>query len=256
MTTPLEAALAQLSVHYFRFASCLEIGDNQVLDLETLIESLPQAIAQSKAMFKLADDRHAAQLWLFSLIGSVAAPSVTTMVLGPVIPHLDLKSGTLFEQEQGNGYWFGFRPKQEAESYQEAGRQLGESVAPIITTICDLTSMRPAPLWAVVADGVVQPAMAAGNEEFEQLQAIDIAHGLHAGVQEMAPVKVPSLRIEQIVDGQLLPLSPGEEPDFVLAHRSSCCMIFHSPEAGLCASCPHQPKEERLAKLIAVAGGF
>lgn len=256
MSDNLQAALQYLSVHYYRFAPCLECNEQSVISVADLCAAVDASIRQSKVLFKLDDNRHAAQLWLFSFVNSVSAPAVTAMVLSDVTINLGLSTGTLFNRDDGAGYWFGFRPSETATSYVAAGRELGISITPLIQALCSATGVRPAPLWAVVADGVIQPAMAAGNEEFEQAKAIRLAHGLYDGLKEVAPVKLPPPRIEQITNSQVLPLVAGEEPEFLLAHRSSCCMIYHSPDAEFCTSCPHQPKEQRLARLIAFAEGY
>lgn len=256
MSENLEAALQRLSAQYYRFNPCIDSNGQKPMSVAELIGAVPAAITQSKALFHLDNDRHAAQLWFYSLLGSVTAPAVTAMVCSEEIINLGLDSGVLFNRDEGQGYWFGFRPEQTAASYRAAGKDLGLSIMPIITALCAATGMRPAPLWAVAADGIVQPAMAAGNEEYETDKAVQIARQLHAGVQQATSVKLPALKVEQIVDGAVLPINAGEEPEFLIAHRSSCCMIYHSPDADVCTSCPHQPKEQRLASLIAHAEGF
>lgn len=256
MSENLEAALQHLSAQYYHFSPCIDPNGRKPMSIAELSGAVEQAIKQAKALFRLDDDRYGAQLWFYSLLGSVTAPVVTAMVCGEEIINLGLDSGVLFNRDEGQGYWFGFRPEEIVSSYQESGKNLGLSITPIITALCALTGMRPAPLWAVATDGIIQPAMAAGNEEYETGKAIDIAHELHAGLQQATSVKLPTLRVEQIVNGAVLPISDGEEPEFLIAHRSSCCMIYHSPDAGVCTSCPHQPKEQRLARLIAHAEGF
>lgn len=262
MSENLEAALHQLSAQYYHFSPCIDVNGQQpvsVAELSGAVElggAVEQAIKQAKALFRLDDDRHAAQLWFYSLLGSVTAPAVTAMVCSEEIINLGLDSGVLFNRDEGQGYWFGFRPEATVSSYHAAGKNLGLSITPIIAALCAATGMRPAPLWAVAADGVIQPAMAAGNDEYETNKAVQIARELHAGLQQATSVKLPPLRVEQIVDGAVLPINDEEEPEFLIAHRSSCCMIYHSPDAGVCTSCPHQPKEQRLALLIAYAEGF
>ncbi|AKK05570.1 FhuF 2Fe-2S C-terminal domain [Corynebacterium mustelae] len=255
MHSAIDNHLEHMATHFPRYAPCIQVHNNAAIPPDYLATDnvISAAIAQSTQLFKLDNPRHAAQVWLFSLMGSVAAPAIATMVCTDSCIDMGLDSGILFNRDDGLGYWFGFRPQSDAEGYKESGARLAATLTPIIDCICAVTKMRPAPLWAVVGDGVIQPAVDAGNEEFEQLRAIHIAQQLHLGLAEAAPVKIPQPRFEQIVDGGIVPLVVGEEPDYLLAHRTSCCMIYHGADSNYCTSCPHQPKEQRLAGLVQAA---
>ncbi|MDO5098908.1 MAG: (2Fe-2S)-binding protein [Corynebacterium sp.] len=255
MHSAIDNRLEHMVAHFPRYAPCIDQAGNSPVELAYLSteEAIAAAIAQSSRLFKLDNPRHAAQVWLFSLMGSVAAPAIATMVLTDSCIDVGLDSGILFNRDDNSGYWFGFRPQSDAADYQQSGEHLAATLAPVIDTICSVADMRPAPLWAVVGDGVIQPAVDAGNEEFEQLRALDIAQQLHQGLVNVAPVKIPEPRFEQIADGEVIPIVAGEEPDYLLAHRSSCCMIYHSADADYCTSCPHQPKEQRIAGLVQAA---
>lgn len=59
--------------------------------------------------------------------------------------------------------------------------------------------------------------------------------------------------------GQLRPLAEltrGEldlwraEPLRIIPPRSTCCMVVHNPNAGMCGSCPAQGKQARLARML------
>ncbi|MDO4762208.1 MAG: (2Fe-2S)-binding protein [Corynebacterium sp.] len=250
-----DAALAQVLRTIPRYEPCVDSERaHEVLTTSQLCtpETLGKAFHASQDLFDMPDIGHAAQVWLFSLMGSVASPSVAAMVLTDSIPDLGWGSGLLFSRDD-QGYWFGFRPHALAADYETSAHNVGMSLAPVIESICTLTGIRPAPLWAVAADGLIQPAIGAGNEDFEQLKALDVATRLHAGLQQATSIKLPAPRFDQIVDGEIVPIAAGEEPDYVIAHRASCCMIYHSPSAEFCTSCPRQPKEKRYAGLIAAA---
>lgn len=242
--THIDALVAQ----HPRFAPCLTPRVPVVSPSDP--HFLTAAIAAATEMFSFEDDKAAAQVWLFSFLGSVVAPSVRIMVGsgGEVIPNLKVEQ--VWHQDD-DGYWCGWRPDHVADSPRASARNLAVSLDPCIKELCRLAGVRPAPLWALVADGVVQPAMAAGNDEFEQQLAVDIAQELFEGVAEVAPVPKP--QFAEIIDESAmkdLTLPLRHEPDYVLAHRVSCCKIYRSPQAEKCTSCPLQDKDFREAALI------
>ena len=254
-----DRAIARAVAGQPQYAPCVDESLGAALPAEMLASDqvVRRGIATGRQTYKLHEDRFGAHMWLFSLTWSVVAPSVVAMVLTEEIPDLDLSSGLVFQRDEGEGYWFGFRPGRRAESYAASGRHAGESFAPIIATLCRVAKVRPAPLWAVVADGMVQPAVGAGNEHFEQDRAIMVASEIHQGLQQVADVRLPPLRFEQVCDDQVVPVRPGDaEPDYLVVHRSSCCMVFHGDDAGYCAPCPHVPKKKRIAGIIAAASQY
>ncbi len=269
MDSVLDAAFDRLMAEHERFRPSLDpsVSQGNVVDVAQLYsdDTVKTAIAASQHIFGVPTDKHAAQLWLFSLLGDALNPSVTAMVSFDVVPLLDIRQSTVFHRDD-TGYWFGFHPHVRAHSVRESGRALALSVAPLIATVCRVSAMRPAPLWAVVVDALVQPAMAAGNEDFETLKALGVARELAAGLQEgveslrgdLAGYKagIPHHHFEQICDGYFAPIDAEIEPDYVVAHRVSCCMIYHSPTAGKCTSCPHQDKDVRKNALIAASESF
>lgn len=280
----LDHAFDRLAARHPRFSpsvtapdhACEEIAGTGTLSLVDACrpESLRAAIEAGRRLFALTSDKHAAQLWLYTLLGDIVAPSMTLMVESEVFPVLDLGEGTLFKREPG-GYWYGLRPRAQASDAFGVGASLGRGLAPLVEALSECAGMRPAPLWAVVADGFIQPLMGAGNQEFATLQALGLACQVWAGLKVETEAPLPLPRFEQILDGEVLPIEgtgqlldalragvfddlefSGEEPEFIFSHRVSCCMIYHSPNAGLCTSCPHQDREERLAGLIAAAESY
>lgn len=230
------------------------LGQPGILDLGTLANAptLRRAVEYGSQCFQIEKAKHCAHLWLYSLLGDFAAPAANIMVRYQVFPLLDADSGILFCRESG-GYWFGFQPHQTANDAVMVGQSLARTMSPIIESLCATFDMRPAPLWALVTDGIVQPLLGAGNDDFEQLLAIDMATQAVDGIQQVCGI-APQSRFAVIEDGQVFDYEDnGDDPEFVFAHRSSCCMIYHSPQAGMCTSCPHQGREERLAKLVEVA---
>ncbi|AZA09528.1 (2Fe-2S)-binding protein [Corynebacterium pseudopelargi] len=251
---------------------CAQLGQQACVDA---------AIAQCRSIFSLDKPKHTAQLWLYTLLGDLAAPSVHLMVEEDVVPDLDLRSGELFRRD--GDFWFGFRPLRQAGSVEASARGLGLSLAGLVAGLCSHLDLRPAPLWSVIADGLIQPAVGAGNQAFETARAFEVAQQLREGLLQGAnegaavmsngeaasaagagdgdaarqQVTLPPLRVDAVEDGQIIQadlqelLASGEEPEYLLAHRSSCCMIYHSPNAGVCTSCPHQDREQRIAGQLA-----
>ncbi|VEH80095.1 Uncharacterized Fe-S protein [Corynebacterium kutscheri] len=246
----LDTALLGLITQHPRFQPCVEV--DQPLSFAELIspETLARADVECANIFHIEQAKHRLQLWFYTLLGDILNPSIYLIVNDNIVPLLDLEQG-LFSRDP-KGYWFGYRPHTTA-SLAQSGAVFGQNIAKLIDAICTYTDIRPAPLWAVVADGIVQPALAAGNYDFEQLRAIEIAQQLSQAVATGAGVRLPAARIEQISDGEMIAYQPEVEPDFVVSHRVSCCMIYHSPDIGKCTSCPHKPREDRIKDLIAAS---
>lgn len=254
----LQQAFDRLIAQHERFRPSVTPTD-RTLSAESLAgsETITAAIAECQKIFSLEHSRHAAQLWLYTLLGDVLTPSVMLMVQHDEIPNLDLGAGTLFRRE--GDFWFGFLPDNCADSYEEAGEALARSLSPVVEGIGTQFGIRPAPLWAVIADGAIQPAIAAGNEDFETARGYRVAEALHAGIARVAGECLPPMRVDVIEDAQLVSGDAEridvEEPEYLLPHRSSCCMIFHSPAADLCTSCPRRDKQQRIAGQISAICG-
>lgn len=253
MSEKLANALERLKSAQPRFVPSLTPTDTVItLDQLTSSATMATAIAASKDIFALEEERHRAQLWLYTFCGDVLSPAMYLMVSTDLTPNLDFSTGTLFAREH-EGYWFGFTPQEETSSPRETGKSIARSFAPIVEAIGEVSGIRPAPLWAVIADGVSQPAMGAGNEDFEQIKAMELVTEVLAGLEEEAGVNLPTVKFEQVDFGEITDIEEGDEPDYIFTRRVSCCMIYHSPKAGICTSCPHQDKDERAAKIIAAA---
>ncbi|PLW02386.1 (2Fe-2S)-binding protein [Corynebacterium ulcerans] len=254
-----EGAIDRICAEHPRLIPSVTPTEHQITFSELCSPStVCDALTAAKDIFTLTTPKHCGQLWLYTLMGDIVAPSVMMMVSTGMAVNLEPDSGILFRRDDPEfapGYWYGWRPQTCTESYSAAGAALGKAVAPLVDTLCQHAELRPAPLWAVIADGLIQPAMTVGNDELETRRAVTIATELVAGLSEGAGVVVPAVRIEQIVDSQICSLGE-EEPEYLVAHRSSCCMIFHSPIAGMCTSCPHHNKNEREAALVAAAEFF
>ena len=143
-----DRAIARAVAGQPQYAPCVDESLGAALPAEMLASDqvVRRGIATGRQTYKLHEDRFGAHMWLFSLTWSVAAPSVVAMVLTEEIPDLDLSSGLVFQRDEGEGYWFGFRPGRRAESYAASGRHAGESFAPIIATLGRVAKVRPAPL--------------------------------------------------------------------------------------------------------------
>lgn len=207
---------------YPRFADTLVPGpDARGVTLEELSDpdTIYTAVAAGQKIFSIEQQKHAGQLWFYSLCNALFAPSVTAMVEFDEVPSLDLTAGKLHAVDD---YWFGFSTDARLESRQwrRAGEEVGASISPIIDALCVATDLRPAPLWAVAADCLAIAAMQAGEEAFEEELGREVATTLIDGLSTSFTVPIPRFNDA----GQL--------------RRASCCMIYHSPKAGMCLSCP------------------
>lgn len=222
---------------------------------------LGERVRAGRGMFPMpeADDdtRFQAQLWWYSLCGSWFGPAVASIVVQDSAPKAEWSATTVFARDS---YWLGFTADSfvdcaadDADAVRAYGRAIGEMAAPVVEALGDELGVRPAPLWAIVADGVAGAAVAAGNELMEPWAGAAVGAWLAEGVSEVA--RVPSPRFVDVADGEVSPTDvvaaqAGEEADFdVVTHleRSSCCMIYHCPDADLCVSCPRRSEEERHA---------
>lgn len=215
----------QLLVQYPRFADTLvRSEDARLLTVEELCsaEVISTVVAKGREIFGIDQDKHAAQLWFHTLCNGLVGPSVAAMVEFEAIPNLDIAQGELHSVD---GFWFGFRPCDfdvPGSSFEEAGRQFGRSIAPVIDALCEVSGLRPAPLWAVASDSLGLNASGAGVEAFEEEHARVVATELIAGVNQVREVPTPRF----------------DEGDYF--RRAGCCMIFHSPCADFCTSCPQK----------------
>lgn len=214
---------SRVVAQYPLFADTLVPGpDAKPITLEDLStpEFLLSAIAEGQRIFSIEQPKFAGQLWFYTFCNAMVAPSVYAMVEFGKVPSLDLSKGSLHAVDD---FWFGFSTDEflDAQDYRLAGEQYGASVAPIIKTLCEVTDLRPAPLWAVAGDCMAIAAMQAGDEAFEPELAQEVAVALAEGLSTAASVPTPRFTAE----GKL--------------RRASCCMIYHSPKADMCTSCPH-----------------
>ena len=204
------------------------------------------------------DTRFQVQLWWYSLCGSWFGPAVASIVVMGEAPRAEWAATRMFARD---GYWLGFTAdgfdgcdNMDADAVRAYGAALGRMAEPVVEALSEGFGVRPAPLWAIVADGVAGAAVAAGNELMLPWVGAAVGAWLAEGLGNVA--RVPGPRFVDVADGvvtqtDMEAAADGEEPeDFdVVTHleRSSCCMIYHCPDADLCVSCPRRPAEERRA---------
>ncbi|MCK7675676.1 (2Fe-2S)-binding protein [Corynebacterium pygosceleis] len=277
----MDPVFGQLLAEYPRFRTALEpAAHSRVLTVAELAAPavIERAVVAAGELFGVTDPRHAGQLWWFSAVNALVAPSVTAMVEYGRVPDLDLGTGELFIRDPedgygdpGAGYWIGFTPGafvsgssdvDPRKPQRRSGAGFTRSVAPVVESLSLVTGVKPAPLWAVVSDGVAQAAVEAGNEAFDPYLGVRTAVALVSGLGEGGPgdgVVVPQPRFLDIsvTGGTVTPTDmeavfAEEEPDGVhtVVKRASCCMIYRSPTAGKCLSCPKQKPEDRERKLV------
>ena len=240
----LARALQQLVAQQPHFGPCVAPGpDSLRVSLRELCEPtfVLQVIHRGQQTFSLENPRHAAQLWFYSLCNSVVGPAMNLMVEHSVYPSLEL--GELFSQD-GQGYWLGYQPSSLVDGPLEAGEELGAAMAQVIAALSEATGMKQAPLWAVLSDAVIQSGVAAGNDAFEPEHALEVIATVREGIQKATSRSLPPAQIDGLsVDGEIMSV---EQAEYLLAHRASCCMIYSSPQAQLCTSCPKREKQERI----------
>lgn len=190
------------------------------LDELSSTETVTGAVAAGQDLFTIEQPKHAGQLWFYTLCNAMVAPSVYAMVEFETVPSLDLSRGKLHAVDD---YWFGFSTDRflDPGDYQTAGQEYGESVGRVVDKLCEVADLRPAPLWAVASDCLAIAAVQAGDEAFEEELGREVATALIHGLSRTASVPAPRFTAE----GKL--------------KRATCCMIYHSPKADMCTSCPH-----------------
>nr|WP_120491322.1 (2Fe-2S)-binding protein [Corynebacterium lactis] len=201
------------------------------------------------------DDRFQAQLWWWSMCGSLVGPSLGCVLSLGRGPEWDWDAWHCFSRD---AYWVGFQAQRfrGIDAADEAllrafGQELAHFLSPLADAVAVVGGIKAAPLWAVAADAVASAAVAAGNELMEPWKGALLGKHVVEGIAGVHHVPLP--RFVDSCDGAVAPWDEqaaiaGEEPDFdVVTHleRSTCCMILHSPSADLCVSCPKRSREER-----------
>ncbi|MEJ6019311.1 (2Fe-2S)-binding protein [Corynebacterium sp. H113] len=211
------------------------------------------------ALFPMPDvegsTRFQAQLWWWSMCGSIVNPSVASILACESAPRLDWGTWTVFERD---AYWLGFAGSEFMEMAPDSGDKVieyGASIArflaPVAEIVGDVGGLKDAPLWAVAADAVAGAAVAAGNELMMPWAGAAVGDLLVEGMA--TEYRVPSPRFVDVSEDEVVltdmeAAKSGEDAPFnVVTHlmRATCCMIYHSPDADLCSSCPKRKREER-----------
>lgn len=241
-----------------------DIGD---LAWEPSEETVRSRINAGRKLFPMPeakdDTRFQAQLWWWSMCGAIVGPSMAAIVSDNVAPVLDWAEWKTFARDE---YWLGFQAqafqelaRDNVEQLHDYGRELADFLSPIADLVSEVGSIKPAPLWAVAADAVANAAVAVGNELMDPWAGCVVGYCIVEGMREGHSVPLP--RYVDVVDGRvsdwdLEAALAGEEPDIdVTSHleRTTCCMIYHSPDADLCVSCPKHPREVRHRQWIAMS---
>lgn len=241
------------------------------IDAGRALFPMPDAAAKGEAASGQAGDaRFQTQLWWYSTCNSWLGPAVASIVVQGRAPKPEWAATTVFSRDD---YWLGFAAGEFVDLGAEAGLEpgdpgaadavraygaaLGRMAAPIVAAMEAELGVRPAPSWAIVADGMAGAAVAAGNEVMEPWAGALIGSWLVEGLGEVARVPVPRFvdvepgaGSDAVAPTNLDAAADGEMADFDVAthlERASCCMIYHCPDADLCVSCPRRPAEERRA---------
>ena len=251
------------------------LGDGDFLrariDAGRALFPMPEAAAKGEAESGQAGDaRFQTQLWWYSTCNSWLGPAVASIVVQGRAPKPEWAATTVFSRDD---YWLGFAAGEFVDLGAEAGMEpgdpesadavraygaaLGRMAEPIVAAMEAGLGVRPAPSWAIVADGLAGAAVAAGNEVMEPWAGALVGSWLVEGLGEVARVPAPRFvdvdagaGPEGVAPTDLAAAADGEMADFDVAthlERASCCMIYHCPDADLCVSCPRRSAEERRA---------
>lgn len=220
-------------------------------------------------------ERHVAQLWWYSACGAWLRVAAAMILLEDQAPRPSWDGASFFVRD---GFWPGFIaqetvevPADDAAAVRDFGRSVGEWLAPTIAALGDALGVRPAPLWAILGDELAGAAVAIGNELMEPWRGVAVGSWSAAGCAEAAAAieeaggagaRMPEPRFADVTAESVKPCDvaaaqAGEEPDWDVSCaliRSSCCMIFHSPVADMCTSCPRRDRGAREADWMAAAG--
>ncbi|MFD5867418.1 (2Fe-2S)-binding protein [Corynebacterium sp. NPDC060344] len=233
---------------------------------------MPEEAGEADRNGMPGDVRFLAQVWWYSTCNSWLGPAAASIVVQGRAPRPGWDGLTVFERDD---YWLGYAAVEftdlgagdglesgdpaAADDVRAYGRAIGEMLAPVVDAIGAELGVRPAPLWAIAADALAGAAVAAGNEVMEPwagaLTGTWLVEGLAGCGAAGSAVPVPRfVDVEAgagpdgVTSTDLDAAAAGEAADFdVVTHleRVSCCMIYRSPKAGLCVSCPRRPAAER-----------
>ncbi|WP_295627192.1 (2Fe-2S)-binding protein [uncultured Corynebacterium sp.] len=214
------------------------------------------------------DTRFQMQVWWYSTCNSWMGPTAASIVVQGRAPRPGWDGLTVFERDD---YWLGYAADEfvdlgveaglepgdpeTADDVRALGAEVGRMIEPVVAASGEELGVRPAPLWAIAADALAGASVAAGNEIMEPWAGALVGSWLVEGLGEVTPMPAPrfvdvdaGLGAEGVTSTDLDAAAAGEQADFdVVTHlnRMSCCMIYRSPKAGLCVSCPRRSAAER-----------
>ncbi|KAA9270016.1 (2Fe-2S)-binding protein [Corynebacterium amycolatum] len=249
---------SQLLADFPRFSADI-MPHNGAAEWHLSTEAVAAGIEAGRRLFPMpeveVDTRFQAQLWWWSMCGALVGPSLACVLVSDRVPVWQWSSWFTFLRDD---YWVGFQAQQfesisaeDADELKDSGEALAHFLEPLAQVVGEVGEIKPAPLWAVAADAVANAAISAGNELMEPWRGALIGKHVVEGIQRVHRVPLP--RFVDSCGGEVRPwdeaaAESGEESDFdVVTHleRATCCMIYHSPDADLCVSCPKRSREER-----------
>lgn len=205
------------------------------------INCLAKFLDASRQDWRTVDDRVAATLWWFTTSSILCAPLVTTAMITGTIPDAVLARTRL--HLDGRGRIAGAHVDAAVNGLPQAAESLRKSLVTVISGVCAVTGMRPAPLWAIATDSLANRALrvgrAIGSERSAEIFAVTLA-GLIG-----RPFPVP--RFEDV--------QPAEGKRVRFVRRASCCLICQLGHQ-MCESCPRQSPELRQQRLVNAAARF
>ncbi|WP_436501392.1 (2Fe-2S)-binding protein [Actinokineospora sp. HUAS TT18] len=183
-------------------------------------EWLTAQLAAAGTRFRTADQVVTGVLWWYSASSVLLGPTVESL-LGTGRA-LDPAAVTLYLHPDGR-----LLDARGSAECADPGPRLRRLLSAAITTVATLSGASPRALWAIATDSLANRVLWAGGGPED---AVKLASEI----------------------GQELP-----RPRFVdvggrtVVRRASCCLVYETPGADKCVSCPRQLPADRLRRLQA-----
>jgi len=181
-------------------------------------EWLAAQLAAASARFRTTDAVVTGVLWWYS---------ASSVLLGPPVESL-LGSGRALDPAEVTLYLHPDGRLLDARGSAECadpGPRLRRVLADAITAVADHSSASPRALWAIATDSLANRVLWAGGGPDDAIA--------------LAGAVGPELPTPRFVD-------VGGR---TVVRRASCCLVYETPGADKCVSCPRQTPEVRLRRI-------
>lgn len=173
---------------------------------------LSSQIALASRRYRTRDELVLGVLWWYS---------ASLVLLGPVVESsADPASVTLMVEPDGR-----VLSATASTLCRDPGPRLREVIAASVGALSDLTGASERALWAITTDSLANRVL--------------WASGRPADAVALARAVGPELPVPRFV----------EVGGRTVVRRASCCLVYETPGADKCVSCPRQTPADRLARL-------